>query len=96
MRHKNRQTDFRDYKRRPSMTENDRLEAIDIIERHFPDISPDNVYRVTVAQENGYAIVKVYRYAQHHETGGKFIDETTRDVAVLPVVMKTFPASGLL
>ncbi len=96
MKHRNRHTDFRDYTRRPSMSEDDRLEAVSIIERHFPDISPFNVYRITVSQESGYAIVSVYRYAQHHETGGRFMDEKTREAAVLPVVTKTFPASGLL
>ncbi len=80
---------------RIGITEDDRSEAREIIERHFPEISPNNVYRVTVTKDNGHAIVKVYQYAQHHETGRKYIDETTRDVAVLPIIVKGFPDSGL-
>ena len=99
MKHKNRHTDFRDYNRRPSkgwMTEADRLVAVNIVERHFPDINPRDVHRVTVTQENGYAIVKVYQYARHSATDlGRYIDEATGEVAVLPVVTKSFPASGL-
>ena len=97
MKRHQRSTDIRDYTRRPSMSEEDRLEAVDIIERHFPDIIPGNVYRVTVEQESGYAIVNVYQYAQKSTTDlRRYIDEKTGEVAVLPIVTKTFPVSGLL
>ena len=88
---------MKDYDRHKGLPEKDRLEAVEIIERHFPEISPDNVYRLTVSlsHENGYATVNVYRYAPDG-LGYKYLDEKTGEVAVLPVVTKRFPESGLL
>ena len=76
--------------------EEDRLKAIDILERHFPEIGVYGVKQVGVTFESGYAIVRIYRYAKVSTTdAGRYIDETTGEVAMLPVVTKSFPDSGL-
>ncbi len=76
--------------------EEDRLKAIDILKRHFPEIGVDEVKQVGVTFESGYAIVRVYRYAKVSTTNaGRYIDETTGEVAMLPVITKGFPESGL-
>ncbi len=77
--------------------EEDRLKAIDILKRHFPEIGVYEVKQVGVEIEEGHAIVSVFRYAKYsHTDGGRYIDETTGEVAMLPVTTKSFPASGLL
>lgn len=76
--------------------ESDRLEAIEIVTRHFPEIPLGNVYKVWVDSDEIYVTVTVFRYAEHHETGGRYIDEHTLEVAVLPPLSKTFPISGLV
>ncbi len=89
---KRRITDIREY----NHSEN-RLEGVDILERHFPDIGIGEVKRLTVEYGLGYATVKVYRYAKWSATDPRrYIDERTNEVAMLPVVVKSFPASGLL
>ncbi len=76
--------------------EEDRLKAIDILKRHFPEIGVYEVKEVGVTFESGYAIVRVYRYAKVSTTNaGRYIDETTGEVAMLPVIIKSFPDSGL-
>ncbi len=97
MKRKNQRTDFRDYNRHLGMPEEDRLEAIDIVSKHFPDIPVHQVYRLTVNHEEGYAIITVYQYARVSATDPKrFIDAATGEVAVLAPVTKSFPSSGLL
>ncbi len=76
--------------------EEDRLKAIDILKRHFPEIGVNEVKQVGVTFESGYAIVKVYRYAKISTTDpGRYIDKATGEVAMLPVIVKGFPDSGL-
>ena len=76
--------------------EKDRLKAIDILERHFPEIGVYEVRQVGVTFESGYAIVRVYRYAKVSTTNaGRYVDEATGEVAMLPVIIKSFPDSGL-
>ncbi len=94
MKHTRRITDIREYHPRP---EEDRLKAIDIIERHFPEIGVGEVKYVSVEHNEGYAIVKIYRYAKWSATDPRrYIDERTGEVAMLPVIIKSFPESGLL
>ena len=76
--------------------EEDRLKAIDILERHFPEIGVYEVREVGVEFINGHAIVSVFRYAEYSGTDTRrFIDAATGEVAMLPVVIKSFPESGL-
>ncbi len=76
--------------------EETRLKGIDIVERHFPEIDINEVYKVTVSNVGNYAIVDVYRYAKFSATDPRrYIDEITLEAAVLPIVTKSFPASGL-
>ena len=76
--------------------EEDRLKAIDILKRHFPEIGIFEVRQVGVEIEEGYAIVSVFRYAKYsHTDGRRFIDAATGEVAMLPTLTKSFPASGL-
>ena len=76
--------------------EEDRLKAVDILKRHFPEIGLFEVKQVGVEIESGYAIVNVYRYAKISTTDARrYVDETTGEVAMLPVLTKTFPESGL-
>ena len=84
---------MRIYGHRP---EKDRLKGIDILERHFPEIGINEVKEVGVEIEGGHAIVSVFRYARTSATNPmKYLDETTGEIAMLPVITKSFPESGL-
>ncbi len=89
-----RHGDVREYRHHPEV---DRLEGVAILERHFPEIGINEVKWLSVEHTEGYAVGKVYRYAKVSTTDpGRYIDERTGEVAMLPVVVKGFPASGLL
>ena len=76
--------------------EEDRLKGIDILERHFPEIGVGEVKQVGVELEEGYAIVSVFRYAKVSTTDpSRYLDETTGEAAMLPVITKSFPESRL-
>ena len=61
MRHKRRRGDVREYRHSPEL---DRIEGVAIVERHFPEINIGEVKWLSVEHSEGYATVKVYRYAQ--------------------------------